>query len=92
MNHHVIYDPQQSDVRKLNLTGAAPLTEWSGRTAKDGGEYEYAFDGTRVLAQPKLLPNAIPNYTTTVKFAKALVQVSKLRDSLGPVCEFTLPD
>ncbi len=92
MNHHVIYDPQQADVRKLNLTGAVPLTEWSGRTAKDGGDYEYAFDGTKVLAQPKLPANAMPSYTTTVEFAKALVQVSKLRESLGPLYEFILAD
>jgi hypothetical protein len=32
------------------------------------------------------------NYTTTAEFAKAMLEASKLRDSLGPTLTFILAD
>ncbi len=91
MGYKVIYDPQLVNIQRRNLTGAVPLTQWAGRRAKGGGEYEYAFDGNTLVAQPKLPPMTL-NYTTTAEFAKAMLEASKLRDSLGPTCEFVLAD
>lgn len=84
MGYHALYDPQPT-----NPIGRVLLTQWSGRRAKGGGEYEYAFDGNTLLAQPKLPPMTL-NYTTTAELAKAMLEASKLRDSLGPTLTFVL--
>jgi hypothetical protein len=91
MGYRAIFDPQLANVQRMNLTGRVLLTQWSGRTAKGGGEYEYSFDGNTLTAQPKLPPMTL-SYKTTAEFAKAILGMSKLRDSLGPLCEFVLAD
>lgn len=91
MGYRMIYDQQQVNMQHRNLTGAVPLAQWSGRAAKHGGEYEYAFDGNTLSAQPKL-PAMTLNYKTTAEFAKVMLEASKLRDSLGPTLTFYLAD
>jgi hypothetical protein len=85
--YHAIFDPQLAKTHRMNPSGRVLLTQWAGRRAKGGGEYEYAFDGNTLVAQPKLPPMTL-NYTMTAEFAKAMLEASKLRDSLGPTCEF----
>jgi hypothetical protein len=91
MGYRAIFDPQLANIQRMNLTGRVLLTQWSGRTARGGGEYEYAFDGNTLAAQPKLPPMTF-NYATTAELAKAMLEASKLRDSLGPTLTFNLAD
>jgi hypothetical protein len=92
MGYHHLFDPKLVNVERLDLTGRVPLTQWSGRTAKGGGEYEYAFDGMKITAQPKLPSNTSLNYKTTAELPKALLEISRLRESLGPTLTFLLAD
>jgi hypothetical protein len=85
MGYHTIFDPQPR-----NPINRVLLTRWAGRTAKNGGEYLYAFDGNRLTAQPKM-----PSMTlgkTPAEFGKTLLEASKISDSLGPTITFTLAD
>jgi len=92
MNYHSLFDPKLVDMQRLNLTGRAPLTQWKGRTATNGGDYEYAFDGMTIIAQPKLPSHLTLEYKTTAEFAKAMLEIVKMRDSLGPTLTFMLAD
>src|SRR5690242_769575 len=53
----IVYDNRYKSATSLNLTGAVPLAEWPGLTGKNGGHYEYAFNGTTIIARPMLPPN-----------------------------------
>jgi len=86
MGYHAIFDPQPT-----NPINRVLLTRWAGRTAKNGGEYQYAFDGNRLTAQPKLPPMSLKG-KTPVESAKAILEASKISDSLGPTITFTLAD
>jgi hypothetical protein len=84
MGYPAIFDPQPR-----NPVNAVPLARWSGRTAQNGGEYIYAFDGNTLSAQPKLPPMKLNSDTG---FAKQMLTVSRLQASLGPSLTFYLAD
>jgi hypothetical protein len=94
MGYRVVHDPQYVDQRKMNLTGEVLLTQWSGRTAKSGGNYEYAFDGTTIIAQPILPPNHGVDLqpATAAEFLTILRRARTLRDAFGPTVTFFLAD
>jgi hypothetical protein len=85
MGYHAIFDPQRT-----NPVNRVLLTRWAGRTAKNGGEYLYAFDGKRLTAQPKMPPITLGK--TPAEFGKTLLDASKISDSLGPTLTFVLAD
>ena len=89
MGYSAVYDPQHVD-----LPGAVPLSQWSGRIAKDGGDYEYALDGRSIVAQPILPPNHGLNLrpATNAEFLTVMRDATKLRDALGPTVNFILAD
>jgi hypothetical protein len=78
----------------MNPTGYVRLTQWAGRHTKDGSEYEYAFDGNLLLAQPKLPPHIARSLEgkTKEELPKAMLQIMEHRNSLGPFCQFVLSD
>jgi hypothetical protein len=94
MGYRVVYDPQHVDRREMNMTGEVLLTQWSGRTAKSGGNYEYAFDDATIIAQPILPPNHGLNLqpASTAEFLTILRRNLRLRDALGPTVTFFLAD
>jgi hypothetical protein len=52
MGFKIAYDPSYVDVRRMNFTGAVPLTQWPGKVGKNGGGYRYAFTGMTIIASP----------------------------------------
>jgi len=91
MGYEVIYDPECVDVGTTNLTGAVPLTQWPGRSGKNGGGYEYAFTGTKMVASPTLAPGLGINMAThQEELAQTMCQAIDLLNSVGPVVELVL--
>jgi hypothetical protein len=77
MGYHALFDPQPR-----NPVNRVLLTRWAGRTAKNGGEYLYAFDRNQLTAKPKMPSMTLG--TTPAEFRQTLVGASKISDSLGP--------
>jgi len=94
MRYRVVYDRQHVNPQEMNRTGAVLLTQWAGRTAKNGGDYEYALDRRSIVAQPILPPNHGLNLrpATNAEFLTVLRDAVKLRDALGPTVTFILAD
>ena len=88
-----VYDPKYQNIQR-NLTGKVPLSSWPGVTAKNGGAYEYAFDGMKIVAQPRLPPNHGLNLQpkTNEEFLVVLQKAVALRDAIGPTVEFLLSE
>jgi hypothetical protein len=62
MGYTVVHDNKyinnnMTDPQKRNPLGVVPLADWPGMTAKNRGGYEYAFDGSTIVARPTLPPN-----------------------------------
>jgi len=89
----IIYDNRyKSASLPLNITGAVSLAEWPGLTGKNGGEYEYALDGMKIIAQPALLPDHGLNMRPkdSKEALDVLRQVIEVRKGVGPTVEFLL--
>lgn len=90
----VVYDNsyKKPDKWSLNLTGAVPLSQWPGLTAKLGGGYEYAFDYSKLEARPTLPPNVNIGSAPSdpQKLAAFFLEVMKLQDAVGPRGTFLL--
>ena len=65
MGYKGLYDESSKSIspgrQPLNLTGAVPLQKWPGLSARNGGEYRYAFDGQQLHANPTLPPHLRPS-------------------------------
>ncbi len=87
----IVYDNHYKRISPPNLTGAVALKDWPGLTGKDGGEYEYAYDGAKILAQPELPQNHGLNLTpNTREVLEVLRKAMKMREAIGPNMEFLL--
>jgi hypothetical protein len=77
-----------------NFTGSVPLSKWPGMTAKNGGDYEYALDGIKILARPTLPPNHGLNMKpqTSKETLEVFMKAAKLKQTVGPDAEFVLCD
>lgn len=91
MGYKVVFDPERVDVRRMNLTGAVPLAQWSGKSGKNGGGYQYAFTGMTILAGPTLPPghgiNMAPSQEETIQ---VMQQIINLQKTVGPFVELVL--
>lgn len=88
--HKVVYD---SRYKKFpNVTGAVPLSSWPGLTGNNGGGYEYALDGLKILARPTLPPNQSLNMkpATNEETFNVMRSAAKLLNTVGPAAEFIL--
>ena len=91
--YKIIYDNRYKSMRPpFNATGAVPLAEWPGLQGKNGGGYEYAFNGTTITARPTLPPNHGLNLRP--KDNKETLEVMRqavesLKD-IGPTVDFLL--
>ena len=91
MGYKVVYDPSHVDMRRMNLTGAVPLAQWSGKSGKNGGGYQYAFTGTTILASPTLPPgHGINMAPTTEEFIRTMGQAIALQKTVGQFAELVL--
>jgi hypothetical protein len=91
MGYKVVYDPSHVDMRRMNLTGAVPLAQWSGKSGKNGGGYQYAFTGTTILASPTLPPgHGINMAPSTEEFIRTMGQAIALQKTVGPFAELIL--
>lgn len=91
MGYKVIYDPTYVDVRRMNLTGAVPLSQWPGRAGRNGGSYQYAFTGTTILASPTLPPgHGINMAPSTEEFVQTMRQAIALQKTVGSLVELVL--
>lgn len=90
MGHRVLYDPRAKG--GMNFTGAVPLEKWAGMAAKNGGGYEYAFTGTKILARPTLPPNhgLDMNPKDNQEWAATMQKVVQILNTVGPGDEFVL--
>jgi hypothetical protein len=89
LGYRVVYD---SRAAKRTVLGQVPLAQWPGITPKLGGGYEYAFEGTSMIARPTLPRNHGLNMSPqtpeeTVKVMKAAME---LQDKVGPTVTFGL--
>ncbi|MBZ5573198.1 MAG: hypothetical protein LAO09_15110 [Acidobacteriia bacterium] len=91
MGYKVVYDPAYADVRRMNLMGAVPLTQWLGRAGKNGGGYQYAFTGTTILASPTLPPgHGINMAPSTEEFLQTMRQAIEIQKTVGSMVELIL--
>jgi hypothetical protein len=91
MGYKIVFDPAYADVRKMNLTGAVPLSKWPGRAGKNGGGYLYAFTGTTLLASPQLPPgHGINMAPGTEEFIQTMRRVIELQKTVGTMVELVL--
>ena len=100
MGYTIIYDRELTSgtaaLRKIghpiNLTGEVQLSQWPGRTGKNGGAYEYAFGHMKIYAQPRLsLPPDLRRAPEGGKeFAAFLSKIISLRNDIGPSGEFLI--
>lgn len=90
MGYTVVYDPTRE--QGINVMGATPLAHWPGMAAKNGGGYEYAFDGATLLAQPTLPPNHGLNMEpdSTEEFAAVMGKAIAILKTVGPHAQFVL--
>ena len=88
----IVYDDDYKSAHPLNLTGAVSLTTWLGRTGKNGGEYEYAFDGSYIHARPALPPNHGLNLQAKgpAETLELLRKIVEIRKGIGPEGRFLL--
>jgi hypothetical protein len=86
--------PSRKIGHPINLTGEVPLSQWPGRTGKNGGAYEYAFGHMKIYAQPRLsLPPDLRAAPEGGKeFAVFLSKIMSLRNDIGPFREFLIAD
>jgi hypothetical protein len=92
MGFTLVYDNSYKSMKppRLNVTGAVPLTKWRGLHGKNGADYEYAFDGLKLIAQP-ILPSALNmEPKTTEEFIAVVKKAVTLRDAIGPTVELLL--
>ena len=88
MGHTLVYDP---NLAAQNVTGAVPLTRWPGMTAKNGGGYEYAYDGLKIIARPTLPPgHGLDMAPTKAEFIAVMQKATALLATVGPMREFLL--
>jgi hypothetical protein len=88
--HQVIYDNRYN--KFPNVTGAVPLGSWPGLAGNNGGGYEYALDGLKILARPTLPPNHHLNMkpATSQETVSVISNVVKILATVGPSAEFIL--
>jgi hypothetical protein len=91
MGYKVVFDPEYADVRRMNPIGQVALTQWPGRSGKNGGGYQYAFTGTTIIASPTLPPghgiNMAPGSEETIR---VMQQIIVLQKTVGPLYELVL--
>jgi hypothetical protein len=95
MGYLALFDPQLTkNPKKMNLTGRVLLSQWTGRRAKDGTEYDYGFDGNTLSAYPR-----VPSHVARMLEGKkgpeliaAMSEIVKYQNSLGPSFEFVVSD
>lgn len=93
--YNVIYDNRYKKTTgwPLNLTGATPLVDWPGLTGKNGGGYEYAFNGVTITARPTLPPNhGLTIRSGGKEFASDLLRAIELQKTVGDTVEFLLAE
>jgi hypothetical protein len=88
--YRTVYDGRNKSA--LNIVGQVPLSEWRGMEGKNGGGYEYALDGMKILARPTLPPNHGLNMkpATNQECLEVIREASKILESVGPAVEFVL--
>jgi hypothetical protein len=91
MRYVEVFDPSRADVRAGNPLGVFPLAQWGGKPGKNGGGYQYAFTGTKIVASPTLPPGHGINMTpSSEKWVSTMQQILALQKTVGPSCEFVL--
>ena len=94
LGFRIVWDPrfQKMDRPPLNPTGAVPLEQWPGMTAKNGGGYVYALDQVQIHARPTLPPghNLGVAPSDPKEFAAFMLKATALLETVGPFAEFRL--
>jgi hypothetical protein len=89
--HTIVYDPRYKKFPQ-NPIGTVPLNSWPGLTGNNGGGYEYALDGLKILARPTLPPNHGLNMKppTNAEMVNVMRSAIKILNTVGPAAEFIL--